>query len=710
MSRTSNNTWGMGISESNDIFISTANNTHSGYYGIPDRHTRDVEGLYARGIEKIDGHYLFHPITRNFRQVDVFGGFTAAAGHALYTARSFPEEYWNKVALVCEPTGHLLHKAVLARDGAGFTESDGWNLLSSADEWVSPVAADVGPDGAVWILDWYNFIIQHNPIPEGFENGLGNAHVNPLRDKQRGRIYKLVHEGAPTYDPISLDPSNSEQLVAMLSSDNMLWRMHAQRLLVEGDHTSVKGDVINLIKDRTKDAQGLNNPALHGIWTLHGLGLVNQENQDILDVISEALTHPAAGVRKGAIQSLPNSTKTFEAMITSELFRDEDAVVQLAASNKLWKLPSTELLAETLVTLSNDENYLSDVWLARSVYVAAVKHKDYFIKALVKSDPNVLTTRAAIEEIEDINYADPTINTADWSDIPVPKWLNHTNIEELTGFNGIMWYKTTIDLTADQVSYPASWHIGGAYNKDHLFVNGQFVSSGMGWDVKRNYKIKSGILKPGKNTIAIKIEGGGGIGGNEGDVFLQLGDDMIPMAGTWKYKIEKIISSARSEYADGDDIIDVFLKNYSPYANSYAKDLDAEGGLVDRKVTIKTIKDQMKYDITQIDAVAGEVLEITFVNNDAMQHNLLVIEPGSLRMVGREGEAFAKAKYAADRNYVPDMKEILHYIPILNPGEEYKLRIKLPDEPGDYPYVCTFPGHWQSMNGVIKVKSKENLQ
>ena len=42
---------------------------------------------------------------------------------------------------------------------------DGWNLLAGAEEWVAPVQAQVGPDGAVWVSDWYNFIDQHNPTP-----------------------------------------------------------------------------------------------------------------------------------------------------------------------------------------------------------------------------------------------------------------------------------------------------------------------------------------------------------------------------------------------------------------------------------------------------------------------------------------------------------------------------------------------------------------
>ena len=133
MGSTSNNTWGLGFTEGFDVLISTANNTHSAFLGIPDRHFEGVEGLKIKSVKKIDGHYAFHPNTVNVRQVDVFGGFTAAAGHHLYTARSFPKEYWNRIALVCEPTGKLLHRAIIEPQGAGYSEHDGGNLLASSE-------------------------------------------------------------------------------------------------------------------------------------------------------------------------------------------------------------------------------------------------------------------------------------------------------------------------------------------------------------------------------------------------------------------------------------------------------------------------------------------------------------------------------------------------------------------------------------------------
>ncbi len=122
---------------------------------------------------------------------------------------------------------------------------DGFNLVASSDEWMSPVFAEVGPDGAVWFADWQNFIIQHNPTPSvergGYKakTGVGGAHENPLRDHARGRIYRVVWDKAQAPAKIALARAARAraELVKALGSDTQDWRLTAQRLLVEGKKT-----------------------------------------------------------------------------------------------------------------------------------------------------------------------------------------------------------------------------------------------------------------------------------------------------------------------------------------------------------------------------------------------------------------------------------------------------------------------------------------
>src|SRR5579872_4015122 len=94
----SNNTWGFGMSEEGLIFGSTANRNPSMFMPIANRYYERVRGWSAEQLGMIADTYLFKAITDKVRQVDQFGGYTAGAGHALYTARRYPQPFWNQTA------------------------------------------------------------------------------------------------------------------------------------------------------------------------------------------------------------------------------------------------------------------------------------------------------------------------------------------------------------------------------------------------------------------------------------------------------------------------------------------------------------------------------------------------------------------------------------------------------------------------------------
>jgi len=60
---------------------------------------------------------------------------------------------------------------------------------------------------------------------------------------------------------------------------------------------------------------------------------------------------------------------------------------------------------------------------------------------------------------------------------------------------------------------------------------------------------------------------------------------------------------------------------------------------------------------------------------------------------------------AGEKSYVPDLAEVLQFIPIVNPGKTHTLHFRAPETPGDYPYICTFPGHWMAMQGILRVQT-----
>lgn len=562
LTNTSNNTWGLGITEDNSIFASTANNTHSVFVGIPNSYFEGVEGLPGKGNAKIDGHYNMQPITRNIRQVDVFDGFTAASGHHFYISREYPANYWNRIAFVCEPTGGLVHKAIIEQEGAGYREVDGGNLFASSDEWVSPVEAKVGPDGAVWVLDWYNFIVQHNPTPRkergGYdaENGKGNAYINPLRDRSHGRIWRVVYQKADELESPILSGDDPEGLVKALSHPNMFWRLTAQRLLVDGENLDILPSLYQLVNNSRVNAKEGYHAALHALWTIDGLGLIPSD-AEATAVVKGALFHPTAAVRKAAIQMLPRTQWVDEAMLLANVLWDRDPKVQLAVLAYIADRENSVKIGELLYELSQDRNTMADNWLSTAVYIAASRHADGFIRAYLAENPNPKLISPLRQEMDEAEIRDN--------------------------------------------------------NMAEMFV--------------RNYIDKMGQLPDVTEDSASSVT----------------------------------------------------------------------------TILIKTIQNEMKYDLTEFVVDAGKPVEVVFENNDFMQHNLVIVAPGGKEKVGLAADQLAMDPAGADMNYVPELDEVLYATAIIDPQGKAVLRFNAPSQPGIYPYICTFPGHWRIMQGVMKV-------
>ncbi len=384
---TNNNTWGLGISEEGLIFGSTANGNPSVFMPIPNRYYERVRGWApSLTLSSIADTNQFKPITKNIRQVDNHGGYTAGAGHALYTGRQYPREYWNRTAFVNGPTGHLVGTFILDREGSGYKSRSPFNLFASDDEWSAPIMSEVGPDGCVWVIDWYNYIVQHNPTPEGFKTGKGKAYETKLRDKKHGRIYRIVYDKNPLAPTPNLAQATGSELVDALQHPTMLVRKHAQRLLVERGDLTVESRLCELINDPSVDEVGLNVGAIHALWVLDGLGLINDKHPLATKVATAAMDHPSPGVRRNAITVLPRVRESVDALIASGVLFDTDEQVRLAATLALADLPPTEQGASKVVSVFRSAEGISQEYLRDAATSAAANHGQLFLQ-VASADP-----------------------------------------------------------------------------------------------------------------------------------------------------------------------------------------------------------------------------------------------------------------------------------------------------------------------------------
>lgn len=720
LARTSNNTWGLGFNENFDVFISTANNTHTAYYYMPDRFVKrmlvapttpvaqagskdpaPVSPLIS-GVKKLDGHYEMHTMTPNLRQVDVMGGFTAAAGHNLYTARNFPKAYWNRIAFVNEPTGRLVHQAIMEPSGSGYIEKDGWNLMASSDEWVGPVHAEVGPDGAVWVADWYDFIIQHNPTPSpergGYQarNGKGNAYINPLRDRQRGRIYRIVYKGAKAAQPVRLNQAEPQTLVTALENDNMFWRTHAQRLLVESRNTSVLPALYRLAGNLSVDEIGLNAPAVHALWTMHGLGALDGSNAEALQVATKALNHPAAGVRKTAAQVLPKNEQGLIALLQSGILRDSDLRTRLAAMLALADMPASPEAGRAIFAASHQAENEKDPALAQALFAAATRHQQGFRAAMGShhhqgASMNLMARVA--ESLEKDIRAVERWNTIRASDAPD---VANKEVSIRTAF-----YKPRDGAANGVVLAHGTTEQGyGLYlvdNQLHWLVKQNGKSYSISAPLPQGQRVQIAANLRQKGVLSLEIDGQEVATGKAPALFKASlpGDLRVGYDG----RNEKKFGPYKDNFNLNGNINNTYIE--VSQANSKVGEVAAKP---DVTINLRVIKDQMQFDKKSFSVKAGQVVELVLENTDFMLHNWVLTQMGMMAKVGAAADKMASDPKGAEKHYIPTMPEVLAATELVNPESRTVIRFKAPEKPGDYPYVCTFPGHWRIMNGVMKVE------
>ena len=123
-----------------------------------------------------------------------------------------------------------------------------------------------------------------------------------------------------------------------------------------------------------------------------------------------------------------------------------------------------------------------------------------------------------------------------------------------------------------------------------------------------------------------------------------------------------------------------------------------------RPITIRT-GSNLSFETRSFTVRPGEALKLTIDNPDVVPHNWALARPGTLQRVGELTNRMISDPDAALRHYVPDTSDVLAYTDIVLPRGSFTVYFRAPEQPGRYPYLCTFPGHWMVMNGEMIVSS-----
>lgn len=121
-----------------------------------------------------------------------------------------------------------------------------------------------------------------------------------------------------------------------------------------------------------------------------------------------------------------------------------------------------------------------------------------------------------------------------------------------------------------------------------------------------------------------------------------------------------------------------------------------------REIVLEAGKN-LSYATRDLAASAGEPLKLVFRNPDVVPHNFVLVRPGQLEAVGQLANRIISSPDAAVRHYVPTTDDVLVYTDVVAPRQEFAIYFRAPESPGQYPFLCSFPGHWMAMNGVLTV-------
>jgi putative membrane-bound dehydrogenase-like protein len=167
-----------------------------------------------------------------FKLSGAAGRPTSACGAEIYRDTYLGNDYYGN-AFVCEPVNQLVHRMVLKPKGCTFTGSRhpseaSSEFLTSTDRWFRPVQARTGPDGALWIVDMYRYVIEHPRWipPETIQE------LDVMAGQGMGRIYRVVRRDSPAPRPLKLDSLSDDDLAQAIDSTNGVQRDLAEQMLI----------------------------------------------------------------------------------------------------------------------------------------------------------------------------------------------------------------------------------------------------------------------------------------------------------------------------------------------------------------------------------------------------------------------------------------------------------------------------------------------
>lgn len=326
-----NNIWGLVTSREGETFFQEANDI--GYPVIPYE-----PGVWVATVSK-DRLRPYQPLMPPTLAPAQMGG-TGLSGLALAEDRDSPFATFypspdsdlrspirdpapaSKIFFLANPITNKINVVRATPDGPRYRYEKLPDFLTTDDKWFRPVAIHFGPDGALYIVDWYNKIISHNEVPR----------THPDRDKSRGRIWRIRHRDQPRVIPPDLTKLDDRALVAELGGPNALVSRLAWLELIDRNATALAPDLETIVTDRSAAA----DRRLAALWALESLQPIPTP------LLLQLAADSTFALRREAVRiagATPRAEAEFVA-IAAPLADDPSPTVRAALGDALRRVPA----------------------------------------------------------------------------------------------------------------------------------------------------------------------------------------------------------------------------------------------------------------------------------------------------------------------------------------------------------------------------------
>lgn len=256
-------------------------------------------------------------------------GSTAISGIVFYADDQWPAEFQNNVFIGNVMTSRVNRDTLLPR-GSSKTAREEADFLTTTDPWFRPVDLQLGPDGALYIADFYNKIIGHYEVPL----------THPGRDRERGRLWRVVYKSQQNPDALRVDKGSVEGLVAEFSSPNLTRRMLALNALLDRAPEQSAPALARLLAQ----AEALPAAKANALWAVHRLGKLTVEQ------LRASARHGSPLLRAHAMRVLSEAAQWDATLREIALpgLDDPDATVARCAADALGQHPDAAHVAPLL--------------------------------------------------------------------------------------------------------------------------------------------------------------------------------------------------------------------------------------------------------------------------------------------------------------------------------------------------------------------------